>query len=320
MQPKLRAAIGSREVTLGWSQDVLGIVCPWFSALSPGGGSSSMSEGLVDFSRGDPKLNELPDHAPLARRAIELLRQRAQGENEPWPLGLSDEFLLRFLRARDFSLDLAFKLLKNYHRWRSECPEITADLRPSSIQSILSAGYHGVLRSRDSSGSKVLIYRIGRWDPKLFTAYEVFRVSLITSELIVKETETQRNGVKTIFDLQDWRFAHALQITPTIAKKIAGVLTDSFPLKVRGIHLINEPLFFHPVYALIKHLLPDKIKERVHMHGSNYVPSFHQHFQKSILPPEYGGTGSSMDELCQEWMDFIMKSEDYLLNLSLVTQ
>ncbi|XP_030070843.1 alpha-tocopherol transfer protein [Microcaecilia unicolor] len=280
----------------------------------------SMSEATPDFSRGDPKLNQLPDNSKVARKAINLLKQRAQGESEHWPLGLADDFLLRFLRARDFNIDLAYKLLKNYHKWRAECPEITADLRPSSIRNLLSAGYHGVLRSRDSSGSKVLIYRIGRWDPKLFTAYEVFRVSLITSELIVKETETQRNGVKTIFDLQNWRYAHAFQITPTIAKKIASVITDSFPIKARGIHLINEPSLFHSVFALIKPFLTDKIKERIHMHGSNYMQSLHQHFKKSILPQEYGGTCSSMDELCEEWTDFVMKSQDYLLQISLVHQ
>lgn len=38
---------------------------------------------------------------------------------------------------------------------------------------------------------------------------------------------------------------------------------DSFPLKVRGIHLINEPLFFHPVFALIKPFISEKIKKRV---------------------------------------------------------
>lgn len=72
-----------------------------------------------------------------------------------------------------------------------------------------------------------LIYSSGQWDPKLFTAYDVFRVSLITSELIVKEIETQKNGVKAIFDLQGWRFAHAFQISPAVAKKIAAVLTVS---------------------------------------------------------------------------------------------
>lgn len=38
---------------------------------------------------------------------------------------------------------------------------------------------------------------------------------------------------------------------------------DSFPLKVRGIHFINEPRFFRPVFTMIRPLLPDKIKQRV---------------------------------------------------------
>ncbi|CAI5779455.1 alpha-tocopherol transfer [Podarcis lilfordi] len=102
-----------------------------------------------------------------------------------------------------------------------------------------------------------------KWDPKTFTAFDLFRLSLITSELIVRELETQRNGVKGIFDLQGWRFAHAFQITPTVAKIIAAAITDAFPLKVRGIHLVNEPLLFHPVFALIKTFLSEKIKARV---------------------------------------------------------
>ncbi|XP_005042226.1 PREDICTED: alpha-tocopherol transfer protein [Ficedula albicollis] len=212
----------------------------------------------------------------------------------------------------------ACTLLKNYQKWRIECPEISADLQPSSVLGLLQAGYHGVLRSRDPHGSKVLIYRIGQWDPSLFTAYDVFRVSLITSELIVKEIETQRNGVKAIFDLQGWRFAHAFQISPAVAKKIAAVLTDSFPLKVRGIHLINEPLFFHPVFALIKPFLTEKIKQRVYMHGSNYLQSLTEHFPATILPQEYGGEEVSIEELAKEWTDFIMESSDYLQSISLV--
>ncbi|XP_011837578.1 PREDICTED: alpha-tocopherol transfer protein [Mandrillus leucophaeus] len=206
-------------------------------------------------------------------------------------------------------------LLQNYYKWRAECPEISADLHPRSIIGLLKAGYHGVLRSRDPTGSKVLIYRIAHWDPKVFTAYDVFRVSLITSELIVREVETQRNGIKAIFDLEGWQFSHAFQITPSVAKKIAAVLTDSFPLKVRGIHLINEPVIFHAVFSMIKPFLTEKIKKRIHMHGNNYKQSLLQHFP-DILPLEYGGEEFSMEDICQEWTNFIMKSEDYLSSIS----
>ncbi|XP_024598337.1 alpha-tocopherol transfer protein [Neophocaena asiaeorientalis asiaeorientalis] len=207
------------------------------------------------------------------------------------------------------------KLLENYYKWRAECPEISADLHPRSILGLLKAGYVGVLRARDPTGSKVLIYRIAHWDPKVFTAYDVFRVSLITSELIVQEVETQRNGIKAVFDLEGWQFSHAFQITPSVAKKIAAVLTDSFPLKVRGIHLINEPIIFHAVFSMIKPFLTEKIKERIHMHGDNYKQSLLQHFP-DILPVEYGGKEYSMEDICQEWTNFIMKSENYLSSIS----
>ncbi|XP_036763411.2 alpha-tocopherol transfer protein isoform X2 [Manis pentadactyla] len=209
------------------------------------------------------QLSSLPDHSPLLQPSLAELRRRApEAGAPPAPLQLTDSFLLRFLRARDFDLDLAWRLLKNYYKWRAECPEISADLHPRSILGLLKAGYLGVLRARDPTGSKVLIYRIACWDPKVFTAYDVFRVSLITSELIVQEVETQRNGVKAIFDLEGWQFSHAFQITPSVAKKIAAVLTDSYPLKVRGIHLINEPIIFGAVFSMVKPFLTEKIKGR----------------------------------------------------------
>ncbi|XP_027416866.1 alpha-tocopherol transfer protein isoform X2 [Bos indicus x Bos taurus] len=225
------------------------------------------------------QLSALPDHSPLLQPSLAELRRRAGAAGAPlagWLL--SDAFLLRFLRARDFDLDLAWRLLKNYFKWRAECPEISADLHPRSILGLLKSGYVGVLRARDPTGSKVLIYRIAHWDPKVFTAYDAFRVSLITSELIVQEVETQRNGIKAVFDLEGWQFAHAFQITPSVAKKIAAVLT-------------------------------------IHMHGDNYKQSLLQYFP-DILPLEYGGEEYSIEDICQEWTNFIMKSENYLSSIS----
>uniref|UniRef100_A0A8C1WI55 Alpha-tocopherol transfer protein n=1 Tax=Cyprinus carpio TaxID=7962 RepID=A0A8C1WI55_CYPCA len=273
-----------------------------------------MKSGEVDNIE---ELNNLPVDSIRIAPYLSELKQKAAAEVSIRHLNLTETFLIRFLQARDFDVALALKLLINYHKWRQECPEITADLKPSSVIGLLQNNYHGVLRSRDDAGSRILIYRIGQWNPKEFTAYEVFRVSLITSELIVREWETQRNGLKAIFDLQDWCFAHALQINPSLAKKISSVLTDSFPLKVRGIHLINEPIFFRPVFAMIRPFLPDKIKQRIHMHGSSYARSLSDFIPKAVLPPEYGGTGPSINEVCQDWTEYIMQSEDYLHSLSI---
>lgn len=70
----------------------------------------------------------------------------------------------------------------------------------------------------------------GQWKPKDWSAFQVFRVSLMTSEIISMETETQRRGVKVIFDLEGWSLSHALQINPFLARKISSVLSVTRPL------------------------------------------------------------------------------------------
>ncbi|XP_030608126.1 alpha-tocopherol transfer protein isoform X2 [Archocentrus centrarchus] len=208
------------------------------------------------------KLSQLPDDSEQLQPYISGLRQRVLRASELSAAGLSSGFLLKFLRARDFDVELSLKLLLNYQRWRRESPEISSCLSPSSVLGLLNTTYHTVLLQRDRTGSRVLLYRIGQWNPKDWSAFQVFRISLMTSEIISREHETQRQGLKAIFDLAGWSLGHALQINPSLARKISSVLSDSFPLKVRGIHLVNEPMFFRPVFAMLRPFLPDKIKQR----------------------------------------------------------
>ncbi|XP_054452536.1 alpha-tocopherol transfer protein [Anoplopoma fimbria] len=264
-----------------------------------------------------PQLSELPDDSEQLRPCVSGLRRGAlQADELSAVRTFSDNFLIKFLRARDFDVELSLKLLLNYQRWRRESPEISTCLSPSSVIGLLNTTYHAVLPQRDHTGSRVLIYRIGQWDPKDWTAIQVFRVSLITSEIISTETETQRQGLKVIFDLQGWSLGHALQITPSLARKISSVLSDSFPLKVRGIHLVNEPMFFWPVFAMIRPFLPDKIKQRIHMHGADFNDTLSDFFSSDVLPPEYGGEGPSIEGACQDWTNQLLQSEELLQQIA----
>ncbi|XP_072296619.1 alpha-tocopherol transfer protein [Eucyclogobius newberryi] len=343
-----------------------------------------------------PELTELPDEAEALVPYVSSLRRaalQAPGFVPELAPDLAPEltrgFLLKFLRARDFDVELALKLLLNYRRWRRDSPEISSCLSPRSVLGLLRDCYHGVLPLRDQSGSRVLLYRIGQWNPKDWSAIQVFRVSLMTSEVIAMETQTQQQGLKVIFDLQGWCLGHALQVTPSLARKISSVLTvghsptpsgqwnpkdwsaiqvfrvslmtseviametqtqqqglkvifdlqgwclghalqvtpslarkissvltDSFPLKVRGIHLLNGPLFFRPVLAMIRPFLPDKIRQRIHVHGSDFTDSLGDFFSAPVLPPEYGGEGPSIEEACLAWTDQLLQSESLLQRIA----
>ncbi|XP_071347400.1 alpha-tocopherol transfer protein isoform X2 [Trachinotus anak] len=156
----------------------------------------------------------------------------------------------------------------------------------------------------------------GQWNPKDWSAFQVFSISLMTSEIISMEAQTQRRGLKAIFDLQGWSLGHAWQINPSLARKISSVLSDSFPLKVRGIHLVNEPMFFRPVFAMIRPFLPEKIKQRIHMHGVDYHDTLGDFFSSAILPPEYGGEGPGIEEVCQDWTNQLLRKETLLQQIA----
>uniref|UniRef100_A0AAV2JU60 CRAL-TRIO domain-containing protein n=1 Tax=Knipowitschia caucasica TaxID=637954 RepID=A0AAV2JU60_KNICA len=253
------------------------------------------------------ELSELPDSAEELAPYVRALR-RAALQELPGDQALSHRFLLKFLRARDFDVDSSLKLLLNYQTWRRSSPELSSCLSPLSVLGLLRASYHAVLPLRDHRGSRVLLYRIGQWNPKDWSALQVFRLSLMTSEVIAMETQTQRRGIKVIYDLQGWCLGHALQVTPSLARKISSVLSASFPLKVRGVHLLSMPLLFRPILDFLRPFLPEKIRQRIHVHGSDFCHSLRDFFSAPVLPPEYGGEGLSVEEACQAWTNQLLRS------------
>ena len=66
-------------------------------------------------------------------------------------------------------------------------------------------------------------------------------------------------------------------------------LQESVPLRVKNIHIVNQPYIFNMVFQLFKPFLKDKLKNRIIFHGSDRN-SLHQYVSPKCLPPCYGGT------------------------------
>ncbi|XP_055978090.1 alpha-tocopherol transfer protein-like isoform X1 [Sorex fumeus] len=262
----------------------------------------SLSEELVARAR-----EELQEKPEWRLRDAQALRDMVCKEHPHLGTALDDAFLLRFLRARKFDYDRALQLLLNYHGCRRSWPEVFADLRPSALRHVLASGFLTVLPHADPRGCPVLCLRPDRWVPSSYPITENIRAIYLTLEKLIQSEETQVNGIVILADYKGVSLSKASHFGPFIAKKVIGILQDGFPIRIKAVHVVNEPRIFKGIFAIIKPFLKEKIANRFFLHGSD-LSSLHASLPRSILPDEYGGTAGELD--VSSWSEVLLAAED----------
>lgn len=122
------------------------------------------------------------------------------------------------------------------------------------------------------------------------------------------EPETQVNGAVVIFDMDGLSLQQTWQFTPQFAKRIVDWLQDAVPLRIKAIHIINQPKIFQVVFALFKPFLREKLRNRIIFHG-NDRQSLHNHMSPKCLPPVYGGTVAEPRINGDQWYELLLKCD-----------
>lgn len=97
------------------------------------------------------------------------------------------------------------------------------------------------------------------------TIDEIFKTNILALEHVVCEAETQIAGVVVILDMAGLSLHHARFFTPYYAKRTVEVVQETFPLRFKGFHVVNEPFYFDAIMAVVKPFLKDKIRKRVRL-------------------------------------------------------
>ncbi|XP_006881616.1 PREDICTED: alpha-tocopherol transfer protein-like isoform X1 [Elephantulus edwardii] len=268
----------------------------------PPGYVCSLTEELVTKAR-----EELQEKPEWRLRDVQALRDMVRKECPHLRTSLDDAFLLRFLRARKFDYDRALQLLIKYHSCRRSWPEVFTNLRPSAVRDVLASGFLTVLPATDPRGCHILCLRPDRWVPSSYPITENIRAIYLTLEKLIQAEETQVNGIVILADYKGVSLSKASHFGPFIAKKVIGILQDGFPIRIKAVHVVNEPRIFKGIFAIIKPFLKEKIANRFFLHGSD-LNSLHTSLPRSILPKEYGGTGGELD--MTTWSEVLLASEE----------
>ncbi|XP_036101196.1 alpha-tocopherol transfer protein-like isoform X4 [Molossus molossus] len=232
-------------------------------APEPPGYVCSLTGELVAKAR-----EELQEKPEWRLRDVQALRDMVRKECPHLRTSLDDAFLLRFLRARKFDYDRALQLLINYHSCRRSWPEVFNNLKPSALKDVLASGFLTVLPHTDPRGCHILCIRPDRWIPSNYPITENIRAIYLTLEKLIQAEETQVNGIVILADYKGVSLSKASHFGPFIAKKVIGILQDGFPIRIKAVHVVNEPRIFKGIFAIIKPFLKEKIANRRSTHSA----------------------------------------------------
>ncbi|XP_053594282.1 alpha-tocopherol transfer protein [Microplitis demolitor] len=273
---------------------------------------SSLEEMKTEDEELDLDLEELsPEVMEYAKRelgetdevkcqTLQELRDMIYERGECTPHRMDDAFLIRFLRARSFNVNRAHRLVVRYYNFKEDHPEIHKNVNPLKMHHIGEDDVMTVPAYRTQCGRRMMIYRMGNWDPKKYGVEEIFKATVIILELGVLEPRAQVLGGVVIFDLQDITLAHAWTITPQVASMVMALMVSSFPMKTYAIHILHQSWVFDMIYAMFKPLINKEMQERVFFHGDD-MTSLHKQVAPTSLPKKYGGTREELPYY--KWID-----------------
>ncbi|XP_018363926.1 PREDICTED: alpha-tocopherol transfer protein-like [Trachymyrmex cornetzi] len=244
---------------------------------------SEVDELFIQKAKKD--LRETPE---IVAQGFKELRELLAGEPDLHVPDI-DDFYITFLRPCKWYAKSAFSLIKRYYRFRLNYPHIYTDLLITKQKNALCAGLIYPLPIRNQEGSRVLIVEAGkRWKPKEVSTSDFFKGLILVLYLAMVEYKTQIAGTRIILDVEGLSLSHVTYLTPSFAKMIVDFIQRCMPTRLKGIHIVNQSFIFNMAFAIFKPFLEEKIRNRIHFHGTNW-DSLKDFIHKRALLKKHGG-------------------------------
>uniref|UniRef100_T1GSY0 CRAL-TRIO domain-containing protein n=1 Tax=Megaselia scalaris TaxID=36166 RepID=T1GSY0_MEGSC len=269
----------------------------------------NVSENLMKIAK-----KELREDKHTREQALQQLRNWINKNPDIENLRSDDQFLLRFLRVKKFSVPMAEQVLLKYLNLRKTYPHMSMnlDFLEPRVNSFMSNGYIFASPIRDRHGRRVVIMSAKGINPKIHTSTDQAKSHFITYETLMEDTETQILGLTHIADFSGVTTAHVTNWNPTEFARVFKWGEQSFPLRHKEIYLVNVPSSLKWVVDFVKNRVSAKIKNRFHCYTN--VKDLHKHVDPDCLPQELGGK-ILMADMVESWKKELIAKRDLVINL-----
>lgn len=120
--------------------------------------------------------------------------------------------------------------------------------------------------------------------------------------------EGMADGEIPIFDMKGVTIWHVLKASLSTIRLYFKYTQECHPVRARQLHVYNCTPLFNRIMSLIKPLMKPEVAARLQFHSPDSPDSIFEFIPRDILPPEYGGTGDSIEKLRKYWNETIMNT------------
>ncbi|XP_069698210.1 retinaldehyde-binding protein 1 [Periplaneta americana] len=253
------------------------------------------------------ELRETPERV---KEATNALRELLKGE--PTLYYRDDEdVLIKFLRPTKFYPESALALMKRVAEFKQKNSAILDNLMPADEErALLEHRVVNVLADRDQKGRRILITHNGSlWDPSQVSSDQIFRIFYIIHQAALKEPISQICGTVVIMDFDGLGMKQVRGLSPAFSLRLLTFIQDAMPLRLKEVHIVNQPFIFNMVWQMFKPFIREKLKKRMFFHGRK-MESLHEHIDPEYLPENYGGKLPKINYSSVDWYPVLRTLDD----------
>lgn len=255
---------------------------------------------------------ELRETSEISQAAIVELRRLLKEATDLYYKD-DDDTMKVFLRPCHFYPESALKLMRKVAEFKRDNTPILRNLMPDDERSSFEDNeIVNVLTNRDAHGRRILVVNCGKlWDPKKVTSDSLFRIFYLVHVAAQVEPETQVKGVVAIMDFDGLGLKQISAMSPSFSKRLLTFIQDAMPLRMKQVHIVNQPYVFNMVWTLFKPFIREKLNSRMFFHGKDRK-SLHKQMDPAFLPADYGGSLPKIDYGGKDWFPCVKDHEQHI--------
>ncbi|XP_061398072.1 alpha-tocopherol transfer protein-like [Musca vetustissima] len=261
----------------------------------------------------------------FANREIETdlnLLQKWFEANENLPEKIDRIFLARFYYRSDKNIEETKKLLLGHYAIRKKNPNIFFARDPDSQHALNTAEFvHFVtLPGLTPDKNQVKLIKLKNADPNKVHFVEDMKSLIMAhdgafceADMIVNDVPYFAENLIQIVDMDGFTMKHMTHLSLPALLVFLRYMQKYCPIKFKTIHLINCPAYVNNMFAMVKPFMKKETIDKIQFHVRS-IENLFESVPKEMLPSEYGGNSSSIDDLSEEMLNSLRSKRNYLID------